>query len=166
LRSRSQWIENLVRQIGWFILDPQRSVWPPTDLRNETNRNLIDKVTQLFLDALPKCAMDAALEDEFREEFVIVVAKLHELRRARNGILHSAYIELKACGEVHSLIRSHTRLSVDQETGEPIFDQELLSESSFEKEFELMGHLAIFLNRCHTQLIQRLPSGLPTTTST
>jgi len=24
-----QWIEDLYRQIGWFILDPERKNWPP-----------------------------------------------------------------------------------------------------------------------------------------
>jgi hypothetical protein len=24
-----QWVENTYREIGWFILDPDRKIWPP-----------------------------------------------------------------------------------------------------------------------------------------
>jgi hypothetical protein len=42
-----QWVENLYRQIGWFILDPERKQWPPMQLRQETNHQLINMVTDL-----------------------------------------------------------------------------------------------------------------------
>ena len=45
-----QWVENLYRQIGWFILDPERTQWPPMQLRKETNQSLINKVTDLYVD--------------------------------------------------------------------------------------------------------------------
>jgi hypothetical protein len=44
-----QWVENLYRQIGWFLLDPEQQDWPPTKLRKETNSQLIDKVTDMFV---------------------------------------------------------------------------------------------------------------------
>lgn len=44
-----QWIENKLREIGWFILDPDRANWPPADLRNLTNEKLIDRVHGLFV---------------------------------------------------------------------------------------------------------------------
>jgi len=49
-------------------------------------------------------------------------------------------------------------LTVDSETGEPLFDQQMLSEKSFEHEFNEMADLAIFFNRCYVQLIHRLPT--------
>lgn len=150
-----QWIENLVRQIGWFILDPQRKNWPPRKLTKEDNGELVNKVTRLFLEALPKCSLGADLEEQFRAEFMFAVGKLHELRNARNRILHSAYIELKAGGEFQGLLGSNPRLLRNSETGVDTSDQELLSEESFEKEFELMAYLATFLTGCHTQLTHR-----------
>ena len=153
-----QWLENRIREIGWFILDPGRKNWPPMDLRNDTAAGLFAKVEKLFFVALPKCKLGTELEAEFRSSFAENANRFHSLRRARNKILHSAYIELKAGGRVHGLIRSDPQLTVDSETGEPLFDQEMLSERSFEYEFKEMAELAMFFNRCYMQLAHRLPA--------
>jgi hypothetical protein len=44
-----QWMESKYREIGWFILDPERKDWPPMALRKETNSQLIDKSDVPFL---------------------------------------------------------------------------------------------------------------------
>jgi hypothetical protein len=152
-----QWLENRIREIGWFILDPGRKNWPPLDLRNDTTATLFAKVEELFLDALPRCQLDPKLEADFRASFAQNAGRFHDLRRARNKILHSAFIELKAGGELQGIMRSNPRLDVDNETGERLFDQEMLSEKSFEYELKEMVDLAMFFNRCYTQLIHRLP---------
>jgi hypothetical protein len=152
-----QWLENRIREIGWFILDPRRKYWPPMDLRNDKTAALFAKVEKLFLDALPRCRLDPELEADFRASFAKNSNRFHDLRKARNKILHSAYIELKAGGEVHGIMRSNPRLDVDDETGEPLFDQEMLSEKSFEYEFKEMAELAMFFSSCYQQLIDRLP---------
>ncbi len=154
-----QWIENKLREIGWFILDPVRSEWPPKSLRNLTNEKLINKIHELFIEALPKCSLFAALETEFKESMGSCVETLHQLRRDRNRILHSAFIELKAGGEVHGLVRSNPGLGVDEETGETLFDQEYLTPDSFDREMKKMGEAVLFLNRAYTQLIHRYPNG-------
>ena len=128
------------------------------DLRNNTTADLFAKVEKLFLDALPRCRLGQELEKDFRVSFAKNAGRFHNLRRARNKLLHSAYIELKAGGEVHGLMRSNPQLTVDPETGEFLFDQEMLSERSFEHEFKEMEELAMFFNRCYAQLIQRLPT--------
>lgn len=154
-----QWIENKLREIGWFVLDPHRSQWPPTDLRNLTNEQLVDKVHQLFSDALPRCKLPPDLEAEFKDSFAAAVEELHKLRRARNRILHSAFIELKAGGEVVGLMRSDSRLQVDEETGGALLDRELLTAESFTKEMKQMADLAVFFGRAYLQLIHRYPNG-------
>jgi hypothetical protein len=53
---------------------------------------------------------------------------------------------------------SNPRVTVDDETGEPLFDQEILSENSFDHEFKEMADLAVFFNRCYVQLLHRLPT--------
>ena len=151
-----QWIENRIREIGWFILDPERKNWPPQDLRDDKTDALFKKVDKLFLGALPRCRLDRELEDDYRKTFAQSTTRFHQLRRARNKILHSAYIDLKAGDEVHALLRSNPRLGLDSETGEPLFDQEILSDNSFEHEFREMADLAMFFNRCYTQLVHRL----------
>ena len=43
-----QSLENRIREIGWFILDPGRKEWPPKLLREETNAALFDKSRSYF----------------------------------------------------------------------------------------------------------------------
>jgi hypothetical protein len=154
-----QWLENKLREIGWFILDPDRVQWPPPGLRNLTNEKLVERVHELFVQALPKCKLLQELEEDFEKSFEAAAKRLHEVRRDRNRILHSAFIELKAGGEVHGLLRSNPKIQVDEETGEPLFDQELLTSESFSKEMATMAELANFLNRAYLQLIARYPHG-------
>lgn len=154
-----QWLENKLREIGWFILNPTRSEWPPKDLRNLTNENLIDKVHQLFIQALPACKLTTELETEFNGSFKTCVGDLHQLRKQRNRILHSAFIELKAGGEAHAIMRSSPRFGVDEVTGESMFDQEILEPNSFDNEMRKMAEVALFLNRSYIQLLHRYPNG-------
>lgn len=154
-----QWLENRLREIGLFILDPDRKEWPPKGLKSLTNEKLVDRVHELFLQALPRCTLPAALEEDFRKSFATVVQELHQLRRDRNRILHSAFIELKAGGEVVGLMRSNPRLNVDEETGEALYDQEMLTAESFAEEMRRMAEVAMFLGRAHLQLIHRYPHG-------
>lgn len=105
-----QWLENKLREIGWFIMDPDRKDWPPKGLRALTNEKLIEKVHELFLQALPHCRLDKELEVDFKTSFAACAAALHQLRRDRNRILHSAFIELKAGGEVVGLMRSNPKI--------------------------------------------------------
>lgn len=154
-----QWLENKLREIGWLILDPNRKNWPPKGLRSLTNKKLIDKVHELFLQALPRCTLGRELENDFRTSFATCAQELHQLRRDRNRILHSAFIELKAGGEVVALMRSNPRLNVDEETDEVLYDQEMLTPESFASEMRKMAEVAMFLNRAYLQLIHRYPHG-------
>ena len=152
-----QWIENRLREIGWFILDPDRREWPPRGLRDVSGAELFARVENLFLDALPKCQLGEDLETDFRVSFTRYAESFAHLRRARNKILHSAFVELKAGGEVAAILRVDPKGAVDPETGERLFDSESLSSESFATEFAAMAQLALFLNRCYVQLLHRLP---------
>lgn len=154
-----QWLENKLREIGWFIMDPDRKDWPPKGLRELTNEKLIDKVHKLFLQALPPCRLEQELEADFKTSFEACAEALHQLRRDRNRILHSAFIELKAGGEVVGLVRSNPRVTIDEETGSVLYDQEMLRPESFANDMQRMGEAAIFLNRAYIQLIHRFPHG-------
>lgn len=110
-----QGIENRLREIGWFILDPGRTQWPPTSLRNLTNEKLVDRVHALFVDALPRCKLPAELETDLKDSFLLAVAAMHKLRRDRNRLLHSAFIELKAGGELVGMLRSDPKLDIDED---------------------------------------------------
>jgi hypothetical protein len=150
-----QYLENKLREIGWFILDPERNEWPPKGLRNLTNHDLIEKVYSLFIEALPNCDLDQELEQDFRMSLDSCVGALHSLRRDRNRILHSAFIELKAGGEVQSILRSNPKIGFDEETGDSILDQENLTSDSFNREMKRMADIALFLNQAYLQLIHK-----------
>ena len=152
-----QWIENRLREIGWFILDPDRRSWPPTALRSISSAELFTRVEALFLDALPKCRLGDELESEYRTSFARCAEAFTELRKARNKILHSAFVELKAGGDIAAIMRVDPRGDIDPETGDRLFDSQTLSSESFSAEFEIMAKLAMFLNRCYIQLLHRLP---------
>lgn len=153
-----QWIENKLREIGWFVLDPERKQWPPVALRDLTNEKLVDQVHTLFLEAVAKCKLPDELERDLKVSFAWAAAALHKVRRSRNQILHSAFIELKAGGAVEGILRSDPKFGVDED-GAPLFNQELLSRDSFAAEMQAMAEVAHFLNGAYLQLIHRYPNG-------
>ena len=149
-----QWIENKIRTIGWFILDPNNKNYPQKDLCEESSYKLFQEFERLFLEALPKCNLPSDLEDDFRSSLQENSELFHKIRKARNDILHSAYMELNAGGEIIGLVKSNPKLKTS--------NNEMLTEKSFKKEIENMAILALFLNRCHKQLIHRykLPNNI------
>ncbi len=150
-----QWVENLYRQIGWFILDPDRRKWPPMQLRTETNHALINKVTDMFLELTNTYSfVNGAEKAKDMEE---LRAHFHALRKYRNRLLHSTYIELKGGGEVHGYVRSNPEVGVDPETGELIFDQEDFSAENIHAKMREYGEFMLRLNFIHVQLIHWHP---------
>ncbi len=140
-----QWIENKIRTIGWFILDPNNENHLQKELHEESTSKLFKKFEELFLEALPKCNLPLDLENNFRSSLKINSELFHKIRKARNDILHSAYLELKAGGDIIGIMKSNPKLN----------NNEMLTEKSFNKEMENMAMLALFLNRCHIQLKHR-----------
>lgn len=111
-----QQLENTYREIGWYVLHPERKNWPPTELRRETNSDLIDKVTGL-LESLVETGVLANGESwlptigYLRENF-------HELRRYRNKLLHSVYIPIETKDEVFDFYTADVKLTIDPDTSE------------------------------------------------
>jgi hypothetical protein len=150
-----QWVENLYRQIGWFILDPERKAWPPKQLRTEKNHELIDKVTNLLVELTKTYAFTNGAEKA--KDMEELRAHFHALRKYRNRLLHSTYIELKAGGEVHGYIRSNPEIGVDAETGELIVDQEDFSAEVIYAKMREYGDFMLRLNFIRVQLIAWYP---------
>jgi hypothetical protein len=153
-----QWIEDMFRQIGWFILDPSRRDWPPKQLRTETSADLADKVDGLFAEAIMKCRLSDS--EERRADFHSLVARFHAIRKLRNRHLHSAYIELKAGGEVQALLRTNPKFDIDPETNEMLIDQVILGPESFDQEMKEMAEVGFHLGMHYKQLIHRLPTNV------
>lgn len=117
-----QTAEDIYRQIGWLLVDPTRKNWPPMEFRRESNRDLVNKVTDKFIQltkdfSFPNGAEKAAEAEELRKHF-------HALRDYRNRLVHSSYFEIVAGGKVAAVVRTDPRIFIDPETGELITDQE------------------------------------------
>ena len=150
-----QWVENLYRQIGWFILDPDRSHWPPMQLRRETTNDLIDKVTASYVELTRRYALPNGAEKA--RDMLDLKERFHALRKYRNRLLHSTYIELKAGGEVHGYIRSNPEIGVDPDTGELIYDMEDFSAEVIHNKIREYGEFMFRLGINYKQLIHWHP---------
>lgn len=150
-----QWVEDMYRQIGWFILDPNRTSWPPMALRREKNEKLINTVTDVFVDLVaryefPNGPERAADLVELRDHF-------HEMRKYRNRLLHSTFVEFKAGEELAGYMRSNPKITVDPDSGELVFDQEALSADAIYAKVAEYGDAAVRLGGHYLQLIHWSP---------
>jgi len=152
-----QWLENRFREMGWLILDPERKHWPPRALRNESFNALVNKVQKLYFPLIDRLAPDDA--EKRKSAFQEIVSESHELRRYRNRLIHSAYIEVKAGGEIIGLIRSNPRLEEESTSGELLWDREILKDESFQSGMKRMAEVAFDLNMHYVQLIHWAPFG-------
>jgi hypothetical protein len=150
-----QGVEDLYRQIGWFILDPDRESWPPIQLRKETSGRLIDKVTDMFVELTRTYAFSNGAETA--DDILRLRDRFHELRRYRNRLLHSTYAELKAGDDVHGYIRSNPEIGVDPETGELIFDREHFTAEAIHKTIRNYGDDVHRLSCLQIQLLHWAP---------
>lgn len=119
-------------------------------------KELGEEVAKLYEDNIHQCNLPEDYERQLCTEFRNLISQFQELRRDRNRFIHSAYVELKAGGEVQALLRSNLNLVADPETGTESSDQDILSPASFQKEMEITGDLAWRFGQYHLQLIHRL----------
>ena len=133
-----QMVEDSYRRVGWFLVDPERKNWPPMDFRQESNRELIDKVTDRFVALTKQFAFPNGAEWAIKAEALRL--EFHELRKYRNRVLHSAYTEVVAGGQVVTVLRTSPRLYVDPDTGELVSDQEDFSPDSVQR---VLAHHAV-----------------------
>lgn len=150
-----QWLEDLFRQIGLLILESIGGPYKSDELRSASTAELVAKVEILFMEALPRCDLGDELEAHHRQAFIDAVATFGDVRRARNNILHSAFIEMKAGGDVVALMRANPRDEIHLSKGRPSL--EILSDASFAEEMKKMGEVAWSLGWSKMQLIHRLP---------
>ncbi len=150
-----QFVEHQLRQIGWLILDPSRKHWPPRALRDLSSSRLAAKVHSLFKKAIPLCRLEK--ENQLQANFADTIRDFHTIRKIRNNILHSAYIEIKAGKEILGLMRTNPVLKVDLNSGVTSQDQEILSNHSFDDVMRQMALVSVRLGQFYIQLAQRLP---------
>jgi len=150
-----QWLESRFRDTGWLIDDPDRVNWPPTTLRKMSNEDLLDTVATKYCDLMETLNIDDA--DDRKSAFNELVAKCHDIRKYRNDLLHSAFIQLKAGRDVVGIVRSNPKFKLDATTGERFLDQEHLTEGAVTTKIEELGESAVALNMAYMQLVHWAP---------
>ena len=150
-----QSVEDMYRQLGWQIIDPEKKSWPPLQLRRESNKDLIDKVTDLFVKLTNQYEFLDGQELSARAENLRTV--FHRLRKFRNRVVHSTYHEVKSGSDVVAIVRTNPRISVDPDTGEIEYAQESADPGAIRNE---MGrHVQAFfeLHALRIQLVHWYP---------
>jgi hypothetical protein len=150
-----QSVEDLYRQIGWKLVDPEQREWPPKQFRKESNKELIDKVTDLYIGltqqySFPNGAEKAVEAEQLRGTF-------HRLRKFRNRMVHSAYHEVKGGGEVVAILRTNPRITVDPDTGEIEYDQETFDPDTIRRELAKQAQPFFVLHYLRVQLLHWYP---------
>ena len=90
-------------------------------------------------------------------DFERLQGEFHALRKFRNRLLHSVFIEMKAGGDVVGLLRSNPKVVVDIETGEVVFDQEAFTEEMVHQKLREVADAAFRLGIHYIQLIHWSP---------
>jgi hypothetical protein len=150
-----QSIEDTYRQIGWYLVDPEKVDWPPRTFRKETNAYLVDKVTDLFIALTEKYRFPNGTQKA--EEAERLRSVFHALRKVRNRVVHSAYQEVIAGGQVAAILRSSPKITVDPDTGDIEFDQEAFDTETIRSEISSHLHDFFILTTIRTQLIHWSP---------
>jgi hypothetical protein len=150
-----QSIEDTYRQIGWYLVDPQKVDWPPRVFRKETNADLVNKVTDLFIALTKKYRFPNGAKKA--EEAERLRGVFHALRKFRNRVVHSAYQEVVAGGQVAAILRSSPKITVDPDTGDIEFDQEIFDTATIRRQISLTMHEFFILTTIRTQLIHWSP---------
>jgi hypothetical protein len=150
-----QSIEDMYRQLGWQLVDPEKRSWPPLQFRKESNRELIDKVTDLYVELarryrFPNGAEKAAEAEQLRTTF-------HALRKFRNRMVHSTYHELKGGGSVVAILRTNPRITIDPDTGDIEYDQEAFEPDTIRREMAVHAQAFYMLHALRLQLVHWYP---------
>jgi len=150
-----QSVEDMYRQLGWQLVDPEKKSWPPQQFRKESNQELIDKVTDLYIEltrrySFPNGAEKAAEAEDLRGIF-------HALRKFRNRMVHSAYHEVKGGGQVVAILRTSPRITLDPDTGEIEYDQEAFDPDVIRQQNGKHAQAFFMLHALRMQLIHWYP---------
>ena len=150
-----QWLEDKFRDIGWLIEDPTRMSWPPKTLRNLTNFDLLNNVERAYLGLVDSLNIDNA--EERKAAFQLLVSRCHEIRKYRNNLLHSAYVEMKSHNEVIGVIRSNPRINTTTMAGDTTFDYVPLTADSVAYAMKDLAAQSLALSTIYIELLHMAP---------
>lgn len=84
--------------------------------------------------------------------FKNLIVSLHQHRKYRNQLLHSAFIELKGGGEIMEVWRSNPKLKYEGDN--VVFDTEVLTPDNIQEAISKMANDAFTLNIFYAQALQ------------
>jgi hypothetical protein len=100
--------------------------------------------------------MDKHCHDDIAERknrFETLMDDCHGVRRYRNNLLHSAFIELKAADGDINIMRVNPVIEMDSVSGQYVFDREILREEAILNKMRRLSQIALELNLHYSQLI-------------
>jgi hypothetical protein len=145
-----QWTEDLIRQIGWYCIDPEFVDYPNQELRSVSNNELINKVEILHDEFIRKHGIDVS--KGYQLDFSTPLKFFHTYRQFRNTLLHSAYHELKAGGKLVAMLRANPKIKTNPVTKDQIHDIGLLTPEDITKVMEKLSMDIFHLSMYFTQM--------------
>jgi hypothetical protein len=112
-------------------------------------------VTSLFCNLVDSYELPGG--QECKADFLELRQEFHALRKYRNSLLHSAFVELKAGDDVVGLVRSHPYIYVYTDTGELVVDEEAFTSESVSNKIGEIGRAAFRLGQHYVQLVHWQP---------
>ena len=120
-----QWLENILHQIAWVLIDPEWHEDPRGKTAGLWFRRLLDLVSTDYMAYID--AHEISDAEDRKRDFRELVKRCGSIADDRNRIIHSTFIELSAGGELQGLLRSKIKAHVDaQAETRMTFDQEHL----------------------------------------
>lgn len=147
-----QWLENLLQQITWVLIDPNWKNDPREETAGLWFRRLLDFVSAKYVAYVDAHAIEDA--EAQKKKFKDLIDRCAVIADARNRLIHSTFIEIKAAGEFHGLLQSKIKKETGvQDDHQFNFDQEHLTEKSFEPILLQIAEVGFALGLVHRQLI-------------
>jgi hypothetical protein len=143
-----QIVENALWQLGVLALGHERYEQSRRQLSGLTVHDLSLKVRQAVFDRLDSGGRPAP---EYRARLDAVLDRISVARRYRNRLVHSTYIFLETGDELVGIVRSNIRRGPEPDGLE--FDQEAITDTTFDAMRAELAFIAFELTRCRTQLV-------------
>jgi hypothetical protein len=143
-----QHLENQLFQLCWFLTEPAYSETGRRALAEKTYSWLVGETGRRVYDFLRSQGRE---ESDFARHFHSHLHQCREVGRDRNRIVHSAYIHLEGGGELRGMVRSD--MSKESGGGDVNFDQDYLTEQSFDAELRQLAEVAAKISFDLRQLI-------------
>ena len=145
-----QWMENKLKQIGWQLRTPEEPFASRAYFSTKWFKNTVIEVKDLFAKFLD----DRNIQDKEShvETFNKTMDECLSVADARNRLIHSTYVFFESGNEVLGMMRSKLEKDIEDQN-RVTFDQQDLSESSFNQPLRELAEVSFDLSHWHVQII-------------